>query len=425
MISGYLTYLLLVSFILYLIIYKSYRLKDQIFFLILLLSAAVRVLIGYYNITFGPLPGAEVDAVYYEGLAYQIFNNFVHTGSFTLELGREGYSSIISVAYLLGGRHEIFATFINIIFVTHFLYIVYSIVRKFSSKNHARLAVLLSSFYPTVLIYTSVPLREAPLMWGCGLFVYGLILYHQNEKGFFNWRIFTGILITTWLHGGFIVLLPVWAFTWLLKENNYKRFLPKKSNPLLSWRASLFLPVIVLILLGFFRFAEYIPKMPSDPMLLLDVEFFNAMRDYKASYGMGYQLPDPRNWLEFILLIPLMMALFLFSPTPFDLVRPGSFLMDATKMIDSILFFVMITLAFKSIKNIKLGNHKYPALILGITFLVLILFFSIGTANVGIAIRHRAKFAWLLIIIIILWSPLIKNYLYSTSSIIKKAINNQ
>src|SRR5947208_9027235 len=84
------------------------RTGDARLMLVIAVAILARLVVAIYNITSGPLTGANVDAVFYESHAWDIAQQFNQTGHFTLELGRNGYSDLIQVPYILGGRHAIY-----------------------------------------------------------------------------------------------------------------------------------------------------------------------------------------------------------------------------------------------------------------------------------------------------------------------------
>lgn len=382
-------------------IYRATR--DRILVAILVATALSRVLVGFLNRAIGPFPGAEVDAVDYENRAYEIASLYHQTGHYSWDPGRFGYSSIIALAYVIGGRNFLIPTLVNLIFLLYFLGLVYSIALLLGTPQRARIATLASAFFPMSILYTSVPLREAPLMWGLALFFYGVVLFFLRKARLFNGRVLLSLSFTTWLHTGFIFLGFLLPFFWWLRgwhEGVYQRHREK------VFLHALGAVLVVLLLFGaFLKFGRNLPKFPKDPSQLFNLAHLAQMRQYKASYGTGYMGYVPKTWLGVVLCLPLWEARFLFSPTPLDVIRSGRPAFEGLKMMDSVLFFIMILLAWKSLRAAWQSGQSQWCWVILMVLGMLLFTFAVGTANMGIAIRHRSKFAWIFLLMIALWHP--------------------
>ena len=147
-----------------------------------------------------------------------------------------------------------------------------------------------------------------------------------------------------------------------------------------------------------------LPKLPEDPVQLLDVGYIGDLRSYKSSYGSGYTVETATSWFGFIIQLPVIVFRFLFSPTPFDAIRGSSPIADGVKMIDSFLFLGMMVAAWRALRRpLDTKTARQTRLAITALFVLLVVVFAIGTSNVGIAVRHRAKFAWLLLVVIGVW----------------------
>jgi len=382
-------------------VYRATR--DRILVAVLAATALSRVLVGFLNQAIGPFPGAEVDAVDYENRAYEIASLYFQTGHYSWDPGRFGYSSIIALAYVIGGRNFLLPTLVNLIFLLNFLVLVYLIALLLGSPQRARIATLASAFFPMSILYTSVPLREAPLMWGLALFVYGVVLFLLQEARLFNWRVLLSLSFTTWLHTGFIFLGFLLPFFWWLRGWHLGVYYRHREKIVIH--AATAVLVALLLVAAFLRFGRNLPKFPKDPAQLFNLAQLAQMRQYKASYGTGYMGYVPKTWVGMVLSVPLWELRFLFSPTPLDVIRSRRPAFEALKMIDSIFFLILILLAWKSLQAARQAGQVWWCWVILAILGMLLFTFAVGTANMGIAIRHRSKFAWLFLLIIALWHP--------------------
>lgn len=361
--------------------YASYVWRDEgLFILVALAGVACRIAVGIINHYVGPLPGAEIDAAFYDGQARVVAQTVHLGGEYVLAIGRVGYSSILAAGYIVGGDHYLVPTLINIVFFTEFLLLVYALARRFCSVNGARVVVALTALYPTGLIYTSVPLREAPLMWGLVLYISGLVGVYERRYSLANWRIVLGMGFTVWLHDGFalaLVLVPI-AF-WF------------RYGELPAWKRALALSSAVILIGGvFFKFAGFFQKLPSNPALLLQPEFLAAIRQRKTSYGISYGVFTP-TWGGILGAIPVVLFGFIAAPFPFWLKGFA----DLPKAVEGIMSLVLTIWAVAAAARPAPKPVAQRRRFLLAMFMFLVMVFAIGSGNSGIAARHRAKFIWI------------------------------
>lgn len=373
------------------------RSRDAAFLGILILSMALRLLLGYLNQRIGPFPGAEVDAIVYESTANQIATGLVEEGRFYVEFGQRGYSSILAIPYALGGRLTILPTLVNSLFITHFLFIVYQISLRFAPVRRARLITFVAALYPTSLLFASIPVREAPLMWGLALWLDGIISFLQDQKRIWNTRVVVGSFLAFWLHSAFFILYFLTFFAWWRKRPVRPHFTRIGSR---FPRFVGFVLGTTLAVAAFLAIGGILQKIPDDPSQIASAEFLSRMRASKAERTeTPYGSIVPSSWPGLVVSLPLLLYKFLLVPTPLAALRSGS-LQELLKSIDSISFFFMSGAAIVSIRRARLSPNRSLAVTVGVILICLLLLFSVGSASVGIAMRHRAKFAWLLILLI-------------------------
>jgi len=354
--------------------------------LILIVAAAARIVVGIVNHHYGPLPGARIDAVMFDQTAQNMALVDPVATSFIVEFARGGYASLLAVFFRIAGHHYLIATLVNLVFTIEFLILVYRMGQKWGGQSVARLATACVAFYPTSILYTSVSLREAPLLWGLALYVRALVDYFEGERPLLQGRLLFALAFLVWLHDGFalaIFLVPV-AMWFKYDDVSIGRRLSYLSLGVVAMLIAFVLAVT------FFEFR----KMPDDPAQLLDPAFLSRMRETKSAYGIGYGHVDA-TWGGIVAAVPLLTFAFVAAPFPIW----WEDLSDLPKLIEGLLSLTLVVGACVAVYT-KLGKpgDRGRRMFLAM-FLYLVFVFAMGTGNTGIAARHRAKMLWMPILI--------------------------
>ena len=384
--SQILMLLVLAGWVVLRLVHLSRSKADPVLGFILVGAAISRAGIGLVNYYLGPLPGARIDAIWFDETARTLALVPSGPSSFVIELGRAGYSSILAVFYMIGGYHFFLPTMINLIFTIEFLILVYRIGLNLGGYPVARITALCAALYPTSMVYTSVPLREAPLLWGLALYVHTLLQYYDGQRRLLSARLLFSLAFLVWLHDGFalaIFLIPI--ALWF------------KNSHLSVGRRALFLgagaAVILAAFAGALTFFEF-RKMPADPAMLLDPEWLARMREVKSAYGVGYGAFEP-TWRGILTSAPLLLFAFVASPFPIW----WESMSELPKLFEGLLsLFLTLTACvtvYYASGDVTYGKRKF----LLSMFLFLVFVFAMGTGNTGIAARHRAKFIWMPILL--------------------------
>jgi len=360
--------------------------SDPVLGFILVGAAVSRAGIGLINHYLGPLPGAKIDAIFFDETARTLALVPSGPSNFVIELGREGYSSILAVFYMIGGYHFFLPTMVNLIFLIEFLIIVYRIGVSLGGPSAGRITALCAALYPTSMIYTSVPLREAPLHWALAVYVHTLLQYYDGERRLASLRLVFSLGFLVWLHDGFalaIFLIPL--AMWF------------KNDHLTVGRRALFLGAgVAVILVAFAAALTFFDfrKMPADPAMLLDPEWLARMREVKSAYGVGYGAFEP-TWRGILMSTPLLLFAFVASPFPIW----WESLSEMPKLVEGLLSLALTVGACVTVYRAA-GHPTYAKRKFILTmFLYLVFVFAMGTGNTGIAARHRAKFIWMPILL--------------------------
>jgi hypothetical protein len=391
MLAAYVTGLSLVEVGFLYVVWLYKKTTDPFVVPLILVALALRLCVGVYNFTSGPLPGANVDAVHYEQLAASVASTFNSSGVFSIPVGRNAYSSILAIPYIAGGHHQVFPVLVNLLFVAFFLGLVYRSVALVTGSTRARLAMGIAALYPTSIFYTSVPLREPVLMWAIALWLYGLLLYVNGRASAFGWRTIAGAVVAIWLNVGFAAMAVLIPVVWAVRRAPRHSFRVPVARPI---RLVVAFGVLIALAGAFLTVGGNIPKVPNNPSQVLSVSYWNSLRGAKASatHGRtGYGGSAPTSAGLFILSIPVVDAEFLTAPLP-HVPSGGAQLLAA---VEGLGLLALCLGAIVIVVRTPRGPARGSALLVAAVLAVLITTFAIGTANAGIAVRHRSDFAWM------------------------------
>jgi hypothetical protein len=360
--------------------------EDPVLGAILIGVAATRLGIGLVNHYLGPLPGAQIDAIMFDQTARNMAGAPSQGINFAIEFGKYGYSSLLALFYSIGGYHFFVPTMVNLVFTLEFVLIVYTIGRDGAGPVAGRIAAACAAFYPTSMIYTSVPLREAPLLWGFALYVQALLAYYDGKSRLFSPRLLIGLVTLVWLHDGFalaVFLIPV-AMWFKYREVSVMRRVVFMALGLVV------MLTIFVVALSFIDFR----KMPADPAMLLDPAFLSRMREVKSAYGVGYGEVDA-TWGGILLSWPMLVFAFVAAPFPIWWSGMG----ELPKVAEGMLSLGLVVAACATVLRHFRRTEPRRRMLLSM-YLFMVLVFAMGTGNTGIAARHRAKFVWMPITLI-------------------------
>jgi hypothetical protein len=104
----------------------------------------------------------------------------------------------------------------------------------------------------------------------------------------------------------------------------------------------------------------------------------------------------PETVGDLVWAVPLKVTYLLFSPFPWDIKTPAHLI----GLIDSLLYLGLVIIIFLNIKTIWRNEAARTVLLVILPF---VFAYGIGTSNFGTSLRHRAKFAGVLIMLASSW----------------------
>ena len=365
------------------------------------------VLIDQY--LFIKLPDAYGDADRFEGLAREysreygllIIFDFLKIDSFLI-------SRIISLFYSIFYESKMMAQSISVTLGTISVYLIYYLSNMLWDHTSAKKAAWFTALFPTLILYSSITLREVYVVFFLLIALIGIVKFMQKNSfvsfiqaiiSFFVLLLFHGPLAV----GGFIFL--AYLTLGLIKKQILKIYKLKLNL------FSFFIIILFLIPLSLFSNGTinipYIGGLNNILNLNDIIPRINIVMLGNSSYPTWLTI---NNQNEIFTKGIIKMFYLLYSPFIWDIKTPFHII----GLFDAILYFILTFYILKNRRNIFSDPILRFIVLLFIAYLII---YGIGTGNFGTGIRHRSKFV---VILIVLAAPKIHKYLFSSKNIINQ-----
>jgi len=392
-------FLLTIFYFLILLTIKKPYLKD--FILVAFLLRALCVLINEYEIII--LPESQYDARTFELIARKFSSNYGLM--IVLDFFKNDsllFPRFISIFYTIFGESKMMAQCISVILGTVSVYMVYYLSNELWDHQSAKKAAWATALFPTLILYSSLTLREPYVVF---FLLFGLIgILRFMQKNSFNsfLQAITGFYLLIFFHGpaavgGLIFLFYV--ILSLLKKQMKNLF----NNKLHLF--SFFIIIISLIPLILFLTNNYkIPYIGSIQNLFEIGSSLDKINIYVvdiASYPSWLAINDNS---ELFTKTIIKSFYFLFGPFIWD-IKSSYHLIG---LIDGTLYIILTIYVIKNRHSIWQNPTTRIFLLIFISYIAI---YGLGIGNFGQGIRHRSKFV---VMLIILAAPKIHRFIFST-----------
>lgn len=301
---------------------------------------------------------------------------------------RSGYPGFLTFIYSISGSSRLFAQYLNVLFGIGILLILVKSFRLLNvPEKRQKLVLCLVAFMPNMVIFSSILLREAWVEFFVAASALQFIIWYQTGRQSSMVMCILFVLIASYMHSGVIGLLGgyITGFLAYNPEEGTVQFTPKT--------------IFSIILMGglFILFAGnsamFLGKFQS-----FDPNSSDAFLQYANKTGIGNSgyltwLPPIHNAFLGLLVAPLRMFYFLFSPLPTEWHRVSDiigFVIDGS---------VYMWMCWFIVKNYTDDENSSLKKFLVVSVLAGTFIFGYGTSNAGTAFRHRAKLMPLIAII--------------------------
>lgn len=344
------------------------------------LSAAylLRLLVLYadrYHLFGNPFSGTDTEDFHAATLAYMAGEGPIKTN----------YTYVLAFLYRIFGDYGRFmAQFLNVLLSFGAVAFLYATLRMLKvSRRSLLIAVSVVAFMPATVCLSGILLREAWVQFFLMLSVFFFVTWYL--KGCIWNEVFclTAVIAALLMHEGCITVLAVFMLGFLVcrtwKTEGVQTYVVTVAIVVAFIIPLIFMPGMFLIKYTHAASSgNALDVVPAVPVMAGSTYLL-----WMQKLGMGLRL----------LLSPVRMFYLLFSPLPFD----WRGLSDAAVFcVDSLVYIVLTVLIFRPP---LLGREMRLKRFLGYAVLLLTFVFAFGTSNAGTAVRHRAKFLPLLVVV--------------------------
>lgn len=357
------------------------------------------LLYGYY---FAILPDSSGDALGFELLALEwskegflsVLEKFRGTHTYFI-------SWIIAVLYSLTGRSILMAHSISLLVGVSTIYIGCSLIRKLWGENIAIKGGWVLSLFPTLILYSALILREVYVVFFFIIALHGVVNWSRTLEIKSLLLALTGFILATFFHGAmiiggvvFLIIVFFQSFKKLINSLIIRNSINIKHMVLFTSITTAFFLIVSTDVsvpkLGSFSNAINIEK------LIEKIEELTTGSD--GAVGASYpKIATPSSVNELFYKGPIRIAYFVFSPFPWDIRKTSQII----GLLDSFCYVSLVILTLCNIKTIWNDPASRNILLLLISYIIV---FGLLVGNYGVAIRHRSKFVFALIL---LASPLL------------------
>lgn len=377
-----------------------------------LIVRIVVILFGYY-VT--PLPDSDGDAVGFELLAWQWSQNGF-SGVLDEFKGPSTYfiSWIIAALYSLTDRSILLAQSVSVFFGMGTVFAGWMLARKIWGDRTAAKAGWVLAFFPTLVLYSVLILRETYVLFFLIVALHGVVDWTRTGGAKSIMLAMLGFIGATFFHGAMIVGAVMFLLIiWLDAIRRVARELLLRGR--VNLKSAVLAVLIGFGLASFFLGGVNVPKLGAFDQAIniehllhkIEERTIGSDRTEGASYP---QWAKPSTPIELIYKGPIRVVYFIFSPFPWD-IRKATQLIG---LLDSLLYMTLVYLIWRNRKAIWEDRASRSILLVLIVYLLV---FGLVIGNYGTAIRHRSKFVGALIV---LAAPTLSKIIFSRKKDNKK-----
>lgn len=344
----------------------------------LLLAAKLGLLT--YQVRYRNLPLGGVDWQFYDRFGSQLA---VETGGDLLAILTSSdwdlFTRSTAIIYSVFGADS--AQMYFLVFVTSlvaFTYVFGAARILLRDRRQAQRVALLYMVWPHQVVMSVTFLREMPIQMLVAASLYHFLRFWHERHAIHLLVAVAASLVATLMHSGMIVLLIVYTYL-AIRDRDRKGLQPLRTA-------------------GFIIGMIFLLRTPFAAPLLAKFGDVNAAALIEAGSGLGtasadattYYLSHDMNTVP-LLQLPYRLAMFTLSPLPWQASNMGTAVAVLIEGLPRMFVVVMLAMCYFRCRT---GEPRHDTLILGLllTLVAGYVVFALGVSTYGSAIRHRAKF---------------------------------
>lgn len=355
---------------------------------VLVAAFSVRAGIALFHHYVFPLPDGVADAVRFELDAWGLATDNQQGLYFNYPgINSRFFPWCLSLIYLLTGRSILLLQALSVFVGVLSVYAMWSLTNELWGRKEGVVAAWMLAVFPTVIMYSALPMREPYLMLFLLLGLTWVARWVRTNKG--------GSAVWAMLY--FVVGMHFYSSMWLIilafLSVVFLRGCYLHFHPILAKRShQLFITGLVIFFVSsavFITSGVEIDKFGAlGELIKVDrlVQYAHERQNLDGHLA-GSRYPDwiiPENGFDLIWCLPLKTLYLLFSPLPWD-VRTPSHLIG---VFDGLLYLILIAAVVRGSREISRNPSALTITLVIVPFLVA---YGFGTSNFGTAIRHRTK----------------------------------
>lgn len=349
----------------------------------------------HYYLT--PLPDGSGDAVVFERYAW-LWSQDGFFAALTHYPGAQShfYPWVMSLVYAVTGRSELLLQSLSVMAGVFGVYTVWRLSHDIWSDLPARKAAWVMALFPTVVMYSSLTLRESYSVLFLLLGLVGVARWARRHDMTSVLAAIAAFVVGGFFHGG--IFLACFLFLGVIVAQAAKEELAPLLRGYVRPTAALAFLSSAMLLTAYAVSDVSIHKLGTAGELFSParwLHFFDS-RTYGAAAYPEWTLPT--SAADLIWAVPLRAVYLLFSPFPWDVESPGHLI----GLFDGLLYLGLVVVAWRH-RRALLANSSARAV--GLVVIGLVFAFGVGSGNFGTGLRHRAKLVGALVALTSPWLP--------------------
>lgn len=338
-----------------------------------------------------PHSGDDSENFYKTGIEISMNTNLLNT-----EVYGGLYSKFLGILFHLYGDDRLFVQFLNIIIAMTAILIVIQIFRMLDIPGHIQMIlVLLLSFYPHSLIFSSILVRESMISITVVLSLYFFVRWFKNRSTINAVLCILAILSGASFHTAVIGILFGYLFGFIF-YNHSVRTLKFSVESVVPFTVFAVITTYIIV------FPDVVSGLPIankvDQVLDNNDNVYEAVTSARGDTAYLASM-EVNNLFQLLLFSPIKVIYFITSPMPWNISKFNeliSFLLDGVFYLTALILFI---------KNFYLVKSRPILAILLISIFAGWFIFGLGISNAGTALRHRFKFFYIVIVALgVIWS---------------------
>lgn len=360
--------------------------------LILIIHHAAAVLNAYVL----TIPGAEADAMRFHSSAVK----WAASGTWRFVLSAQFYIQMLGVIYRMFGSSLFLGEQISVMAFAISCGVLLEIMKILGTRGTRSAVLLLYGLWPTVVLFTSVTLRESLEVLFFMLTVYwGLRVRLGNDRGYVVLVVLSAIAMGVLQKGLLVyalILVPL-ILLWPLRRGKRS----DGSRAVFAGLMSRMVAVLAIFIVGGIIVAsDVVPGsgplkrvMGSEGVTHSVVAFrekaenIDARTTYKVEMGNG-------SGIDLVSGLIQMSVYYMFAPFPWRMSNALDVYCGLEALWRTILIGFSILAWHKSD-----GLRRWGISLLLVVYSSLELLWAVGTANYGTAVRHHLTTYWILVVV--------------------------